>query len=86
MNTRSTHHNFLEKIIGRKKFFWFYIFSGIFAGVFYSVLSFYFGITDLGARIFVDPSVYSVGASGAIFGIAGLLAILTPRMKVYLIV
>lgn len=61
------------------------MFSGLFAGIFYSVLSFYFGTTDLGARIFVDPNIYSVGASGAIFGLAGLLAILTPRMKVYLI-
>ncbi len=77
--------NFLEKIIGRKKFFWFYIISGIFAGFFYSVLSFYFGTTILGAKIFVDPSIFSVGASGAIFGIAGLLAILTPFMRVYLI-
>jgi len=77
--------NFLEKIIGRKKFFWFYLGSGLFAGFFYSVLSFYFGVSEIGAKIFVSPSIYSVGASGAIFGIAGLLAILTPKMKVYLI-
>jgi membrane associated rhomboid family serine protease len=77
--------NFLEKIIGRKKFFWFYIVSGLFAGLFYAVLSFYFGNGEIGARIFVSPENYAVGASGAIFGLAGLLAILTPRMKVYLI-
>jgi membrane associated rhomboid family serine protease len=77
--------NLLEKIIGRKKFLYFYLISGIFAGIFYSVLSFYLGNTELGARIFVSPLTYSVGASGAIFGIAGLLAILTPHMKVYLI-
>jgi len=77
--------NFLEKIIGRKKFFWFYIFSGLFAGLFYAVLSFYFGNGEIGARIFVSPENYAVGASGAIFGLAGLLAVLTPRMKVYLI-
>lgn len=77
--------NFLEKIIGRKKFLWFYLISGLFAGFFYSILSFYFGVTNLGARIFVDPNDYSVGASGAIFGLAGLLAILTPFMRVYLI-
>jgi len=76
---------FLEKIIGRKKFFWFYILSGLFAGLFYSVLSFYFGSSDLGARLFVDPNIFAVGASGAIFGLAGLLAILTPKMRVYLI-
>jgi len=77
--------NFLEKIIGRKKYFWFYLASGIFAGIFFAVLSFFFGTTDLGAKIFVNPAIPSVGASGAIFGIAGLLAILTPNMKVYLI-
>lgn len=77
--------NFLEKIIGRKKFLWFYLLSGIFAGIFYAVLSFFFGTTDLGARIFVSPEIFSLGASGAIFGIAGLLTILTPKMKVYLI-
>lgn len=77
--------SFLERIIGRKKFFWFYIFSGLFAGFFYAVLSFYFGGSELGARLFVSPNVFAVGASGAIFGIAGLLAILTPNMRVYLI-
>lgn len=77
--------NFLEKIIGRKKFLWFYLISGIFAGLVYASLSFFFGGTELGAKIFVSPDSYAVGASGAIFGIAGLLAILTPFMKVYLI-
>lgn len=77
--------NFLEKIIGRKRFLWFYVISGLFAGFFYAILSFYFGVTELGARIFIDPNAHSVGASGAIFGIAGLLSILTPMMKVYLI-
>lgn len=77
--------NFLERIIGRKKFFWFYLISGIFAGFFYSILSFYFGTTELGSRIFVNPNSYSMGASGAIFGLAGLLAFLTPFMRVYLI-
>ena len=77
--------NFLERIIGRKKFLGFYLISGIFAGIFYSVLSFYFGTSELGSRIFVNPSILSVGASGAIFGLVGLLAILTPFMKVYLI-
>lgn len=77
--------NFLEKLIGRKKMLGFYIFSGLFAGIFYSLLSFYFGNTEIGSKLFVNPETYSVGASGAIFGIAGLLAILTPKMKVYLI-
>jgi len=77
--------NFLEKIIGRKKYLWFYLFAGIFAGIFFAILSFLFGTTALGAKIFVNPNIPSLGASGAIFGIAGLLAVLTPKMKVYLI-
>ncbi len=77
--------NFLEKITGRKKFFWFYIIAGLSAGLFYSVLSFYFGNSELGARIFISSDAYAVGASGAIFGLLGLLAVLTPRLKVYLI-
>ncbi len=77
--------SFLEKLIGRKKFLWFYLLSGLFAGIFAGVLSFYLGNSELGARVFINPNIYSVGASGAIFGIAGLLAILTPKMKVYLI-
>jgi len=78
--------NFLERIIGRKKFLGFYLISGLFAGFFYSILSYFFGTAGLGAKIFINPDVYSVGASGAIFGLAGLLAILTPFMKVYLII
>jgi len=77
--------NLLEKIIGRKKFFWFYMLSGLFAGLFYATLSFYFGNSELGAKIFIDPTIFSLGASGAIFGIAGLLAVLTPFMRIYLI-
>ena len=76
---------FLEKLIGRKKFLWFYLLSGLFAGIFAGVLSFYLGTTTLGAKIFIDPNIYGVGASGAIFGVAGLLAMLTPKMRVYLI-
>src|SRR3989344_1455607 len=78
--------NLLEKIIGRKKFFYFYLGAGIFAALFYATLSFYFGTTLLGAKIVVAPTQYAVGASGAIFGIAGLLAILTPYMRVYLVI
>lgn len=77
--------SFLEKIIGRKKFLVFYILSGIFAGLFYVTLSYLFGNSIIGARIFVSPDIFAVGASGAIFGIAGLLAVLTPFMRVYFI-
>ncbi|MEK6820100.1 MAG: rhomboid family intramembrane serine protease [Nanoarchaeota archaeon] len=65
--------NFVEKIIGRKRFFLFYILAGIIAG-----LSFVFL-----ALIFQSGlDIYAVGASGAIFGLGGLLMILTPRLPV----
>lgn len=76
---------FVEKIIGKKRFFWFYIISGIFAGLFFAFLSGYFGTTPIGEKLFGDPSIPGVGASGALFGLLGLLAVLVPYSKVYLI-
>ena len=64
----------IEKIIGRKRYFWFYILSGIFAGAFFVLMSLVF-TADLGA--------YAVGASGALFGLIGLLMLLTPNLPVY---
>lgn len=75
--------NFVEKLIGRKRYFWVYMLSGIFAGLFFVFLSYFFGASDLGARIFGSPEIFAVGASGAIFALAGLLAVLTPNLKVY---
>jgi len=76
---------FLEKIIGRKRYLWFYIISGIFAGLFFSILSFYFGNSLIGQKIFGNPNISAVGASGAIFGLLGVLAILIPYASIYLI-
>jgi len=77
--------NFVERIIGRKKFLRFYLISGLFAGLFYVTLSYFLGTTELGIKLFTSPDTYAVGASGAIFALLGLLAILTPNNKVYLI-
>lgn len=68
--------NLLEKIIGSKRFFWVYIFSGLLGGIFYIFSAYFFG----------DLSVAAVGASGAIFGLLGVLAVLTPNSRIYLIV
>lgn len=76
---------FLEMIIGKKRFFWLYILSGIFAGLFFAFFPWFFGIGGITEKIFGSPNTFAVGASGAIFGIAGVLALLTPRNKVYLI-
>lgn len=61
----------IEKLLGRKRYIWFYILSGLFAGGL-------FILTEL-----VDPSLPAVGASGALFGLVGLLMILTPNLRVY---
>jgi membrane associated rhomboid family serine protease len=77
--------NFLEMLIGKKRFFCFYLIAGIFAGLFYTLLAFLFGNGSFGASIFGASNGFALGASGAIFGIAGVLAVLTPRNKIYLI-
>lgn len=76
--------NFIEKIVGRKRFLYFYLASGIIAGLFFAILAYFFGFGLL-ERVFGSPSITAVGASGAIFGLLGILAVLTPRKKVYLI-
>ncbi|MAG37781.1 hypothetical protein CMI45_00475 [Candidatus Pacearchaeota archaeon] len=74
-----------ERIIGKKRFVWFYLISGVFAGLLSVVLSGAFGLSDLGARIFGSPEIFMVGASGAIFAIAGLYVVLLPRLKFMII-
>jgi len=66
---------FLEKVIGRKRFFWVYLISGLVGGLFYVGASMIFGGVDVPA----------VGASGSIFGLLGVLAVLVPNSKIYLI-
>jgi len=65
--------NFVEKLIGKKRFLWLYFISGLTAGIFFVLVALITG-TDLNA--------FAVGASGAIFGLGGLLAVLTPRLPV----
>jgi membrane associated rhomboid family serine protease len=75
----------IERIIGRKRFIWFYLISGIFAGLLSVLLAGYLGTTPLGARIFGPSDIPMVGASGAIFAIAGLYVMLLPRLKFMII-
>jgi len=75
----------MERIIGKKRFLWFYLSSGLFAGLLFVFLSYFFGNTELGARIFGSSLMSAVGASGAIFAIAGLFMMLTPRLKFMII-
>jgi len=74
----------VEKIIGKRRFVTFYFLSGILAGLFFVLLSGFFG-SGLGIKIFGDANSSGVGASGAIFALVGILTILIPNKKVYLI-
>ena len=74
-----------EKIIGRVRFFWFYILSGLFAGLIFVILAYLSGGNGAGEAILGSPTTYAVGASGAIFAIAGLFVMLTPKLKFMII-
>lgn len=72
--------NLMEKIIGSKRYLAFYIISGLVAGIVFVLLSFLIGDSFiLGTGL--DWS--AVGASGALFGVAGLMTILTPSLPLY---
>jgi membrane associated rhomboid family serine protease len=63
----------LEKRVGSKKLLEIFFASGIFASIFYFSLAY-----------FIDPKTPALGASGAIYGIIGSLALIAPSL--YLIV
>lgn len=63
----------VERLLGRKRYFWFYMFAGIFAALLFVLLSLIFTS---------DYNQFAVGASGAIFGLIGLLMVLTPNLPV----
>ncbi|MFA4960168.1 MAG: rhomboid family intramembrane serine protease [Candidatus Pacearchaeota archaeon] len=76
---------FVERLIGKRRFLIIYLVSGIFAAIFYATLSFYFGNSIIGIKLFGSSKMIALGASGAIFGLIGLIAVLTPKNKIYLI-
>lgn len=65
--------NLAEKILGKKRFFIFYIIAGLFAGISFVASSF---------LLPSDFNTYAVGASGALFGLIGLFMIITPNLPV----
>jgi len=64
----------VEKILGKKRYLYFYLTSGLLAGAFFVLLSLFFP---------ADLNTFAVGASGAVFGLVGLLMLLTPNLPVY---
>lgn len=67
--------SFVERLIGSKRYLGIYLISGIIANLSYVLFAYLFG----------GMNIPAVGASGAIFGVAGMLVILTPRMPVYIL-
>jgi membrane associated rhomboid family serine protease len=69
-----------ERLIGKRRFFAVYLIAGIFAGVLSVCAALLFG-SGVGASIVGNPKDFMVGASGAIFALAGLLMVLLPRLR-----
>lgn len=65
----------IEKIIGRNRYIKFYLVAGIVSGLLFVLSS---------LIIQSDFNTYAVGASGALFGLIGLMMFLTPDLKVYI--
>ncbi len=74
-----------EKIIGRRRFFWLYLSSGIVGGLFFVLFAFLGQFVLRGDFIFGGMNDFAVGASGALFGILGVLAVILPKKEIYLI-
>lgn len=75
-----------EQIIGRKRFLWFYLISGIVGSLFFVIFAYLGTYFSRGDFVFGAMNDLAVGASGAIFGLLGILATLLPKKRVYLIV
>jgi len=74
--------NLVERIIGRKRYFWIYLISGIVAGLAFVTFAYIGLFIPAGERIFGGIDTFAVGASGALFGLGGLLAVLIPKLRV----
>lgn len=63
----------VEKLLGKRRYLWFYIISGLAASGIYLL-----------SEIIFPSGLGAVGASGALFGLIGLLILLTPDLPVYI--
>jgi membrane associated rhomboid family serine protease len=68
----------VEKILGRKRYLYFYLIAGLFSALFFVLSSL------IPVQFFSnDFNTFAVGASGALFGLVGLLMLLTPNLPVF---
>ncbi|MCX6006671.1 MAG: rhomboid family intramembrane serine protease [Chloroflexi bacterium] len=70
MVTLYFYGSFLNRITGVKTFLSIYFIGGVVGGLFVLLLS--------------SPYSFTIGASGAIFALGGALAVLTPKLKVFI--
>jgi membrane associated rhomboid family serine protease len=63
----------VERILGPKRYLWFYLTAGFSASILY-----------LFFELLSPSGLGAVGASGALFGLVGLLILLTPNLPVYI--
>ena len=68
----------VEKLLGRKRYFWFYIISGLAASVFFVLIAYVLFLAGYPG----DYNAVAVGASGALFALVGFLMIITPNLPV----
>jgi len=65
----------LERMWSAKKFFWVYTAAGLAGNMFFVIL---------GSQNWIDPTVPALGASGCIYGLLGIVAVLFPQATVYI--
>lgn len=61
----------LERLIGRRRFALLFIISGIIGNAGYLITA-------------VDPNIPAIGASGAVYGVMGVLATIRPKMMIFI--
>jgi len=64
----------LERLWSTRRFFTIYTLCGLAGNIFYTIL---------GSRGVIDPAMPAVGASGCIYGLLGIVAVLFPHATVY---
>ncbi len=74
----------LQRILGQKRYLYFYLISGLFAGMFFVGLTFLTKDFSWAASLVGSVDSFAVGASGALFGLIGLMMFLTPNLPVYI--
>ena len=67
--------NYLNRLIGSRKFLLVYFGGGILGGIFFVLLGTLMSTTSLSLAI---------GASGAVFALGGALAVMMPRLRVFI--